>query len=128
MSDTTRRRRRPAPLDRAKEQKAWYWYDWANTAYVTTIATVLFAPYLISVAETGRLRLASPTTTSTARPTCSVLGLDVSAGSLVFYLVTVATILSALVLPIVGAIADRTPRKTTPARAASPGPARRWRR
>ncbi len=36
---------------RKKEQKAWYWYDWANCAYVTTIGTVLFAPYLISVAE-----------------------------------------------------------------------------
>ena len=37
----------------------------------------------------------------------SILGLDISAGSLVFYLVTAATILSALILPIVGAIADR---------------------
>ena len=46
-----RRRRRPgfadlSPLDRAREQKAWYWYDWANSAYVTTIATVMFAPYI----------------------------------------------------------------------------------
>src|SRR3712207_8446676 len=23
------------PLARAREQKAWYWYDWANSAYVT---------------------------------------------------------------------------------------------
>jgi UMF1 family MFS transporter len=37
-------------LSRVPEQKAWYWYDWANSAYVTTIATVLFAPYLITVA------------------------------------------------------------------------------
>jgi MFS-type transporter involved in bile tolerance (Atg22 family) len=34
------------PLARRKEQRAWYWYDWANSAYVTTIGTVLFAPYL----------------------------------------------------------------------------------
>jgi UMF1 family MFS transporter len=40
-----------APLERAREQKAWYWYDWANSAYVTTVGTVLFAPYLTSVAE-----------------------------------------------------------------------------
>ena len=26
------------PLDRAREQKAWYWYDWANSAYYTTVA------------------------------------------------------------------------------------------
>ena len=39
------------PLARSREQRAWYWYDWANSAYVTTIAAVLFAPYLTSVAE-----------------------------------------------------------------------------
>ena len=33
------------------EQRAWYFYDWANSAYITTVATVLFAPYLVSVAE-----------------------------------------------------------------------------
>ncbi|HZK37083.1 MAG TPA: hypothetical protein VFC57_09070, partial [Aeromicrobium sp.] len=33
------------------EQKAWYFYDWANSAYVTTTAAVLFSPYLTSVAE-----------------------------------------------------------------------------
>ena len=26
------------PLDRLREQKAWYWYDWANSAYDTTVA------------------------------------------------------------------------------------------
>ena len=31
---------------RRREQRAWYWYDWANSAYVTTTATVLFGPYL----------------------------------------------------------------------------------
>ena len=36
-----------------------------------------------------------------------VLGIPVSPGSLVFYVVTISTILSALVLPIVGALADR---------------------
>ena len=33
-----------------KEQKAWYWYDWANSAFYTTVLTVLFAPYMIEVA------------------------------------------------------------------------------
>ena len=35
--------------------KREYWgfslYDWANSGYVTTTGTVLFAPYLTSVAE-----------------------------------------------------------------------------
>ena len=39
------------PLEQAREQKAWYWYDWANSAYTTTIGTVFFGPYFISLAE-----------------------------------------------------------------------------
>src|SRR5688572_126097 len=39
------------PLRRSQEQKAWYWYDWANSAYTTTIGTVFFGPYFISLAE-----------------------------------------------------------------------------
>ena len=66
------------PLDQAREQKAWYWYDWANSAYVTTIATVLFAP----VPHRGR-RGAPRSTTG-----ISVLGLSVAPGSLPSYLVT----------------------------------------
>ena len=59
MSDTTAGVADLRPLDRAKEQKAWYWYDWANSAYVTTIAAVLFAPYLTSVAEAAACGKAS---------------------------------------------------------------------
>ena len=99
------------PLARAKEQKAWYWYDWANSAYVTTTAAVLFAPYLTSVATR-----AAGCAVGDDAPDCtkdlSVLGLAVSPESLVFYLVTLATILSALVLPVVGAGADRSAHKT----------------
>jgi UMF1 family MFS transporter len=40
-----------------------------------------------------------------------VLGLDLAAGSLPFYLTSFATIASAFVLPIVGAFVDRSPRK-----------------
>ena len=34
------------PLAQQEEQKAWYWYDWANSAYTTTVGTVFFGPYL----------------------------------------------------------------------------------
>ena len=100
------------PLARAREQRSWYWYDWANSAFVTTTAAVLFAPYLTSVAE--RAACGKPTGDDfTCRVDLTVLGLHVSAGSLVFYLVTASTIISALVLPVVGAIADRSSRKTS---------------
>ena len=28
-----------------KEQRAWYWYDWANSAFVTVIGTFVFSTY-----------------------------------------------------------------------------------
>jgi UMF1 family MFS transporter len=101
---------RPSENERRREQRAWYWYDWANSAYVTTVGTVLFAPYLTSVAETAACG-APGTSAAPCTTDLSVLGLAVSPGSLVFYVVTLATIVSALVLPVVGAAADRSPRK-----------------
>ena len=41
----------------------------------------------------------------------SLLGLHLAAGSLPFYLTSFATIFSAFILPIVGAMVDRSPRK-----------------
>jgi len=101
----------PDGATRQREQRAWYWYDWANSAYVTTTATVLFGPYLTVVAK----RAACPDLPSDA--TCStnlsVLGIPVSPGSLALYTITAATLLSALLLPVVGAVMDRTGRKRT---------------
>ncbi len=88
------------PLTRMKNQKAWYWYDWANSAYVTTIATVLFAPYIINIAERAAVD-----------DRISLLGISVAPGSLPSYLVTFSTILSAFLLPPLGALADRTKNK-----------------
>ncbi|GAB3788945.1 MFS transporter [Nocardioides ungokensis] len=101
-----------SPLARAREQRAWYWYDWANSAYVTTIATVLFAPYLTSVAEKAACGFVTDEDKGLKCTTdLHVLGVAVSPGSLVFYVVTLATIASALLLPVVGAAADRSARK-----------------
>jgi UMF1 family MFS transporter len=101
---------RPVDDSAKREQKAWYWYDWANSAYVTTIATVLFSPYLTSIAEMdacGRIT----DDTFKCEQNLHVLGLAVAPGSLVFYAVTAATVLSALLLPIAGAIADRSAKQ-----------------
>ncbi|MFT4009639.1 MAG: MFS transporter [Nocardioidaceae bacterium] len=100
------------PLIRAKEQKAWYWYDWANSAYVTTTAAVLFAPYLTTVAERS-VGCAVGDDAPDCHRDLHVIGVALSPGSLVFYLVTLATLLSAIVLPIVGAVADRSGRKVS---------------
>ncbi len=101
-----------SPLIRRRRQRAWYWYDWANSGYVTTVGAVLFAPYLTSVAE----RDACGFTTDVERglkctEPLQVLGLSLSPGSLVFYVITLATVVSAFVLPVVGAVADRSSRR-----------------
>jgi UMF1 family MFS transporter len=100
------------PLNRAREQKAWYWYDWANSAYYTTVLSVLFAPYMITVA--GRAAGCGDSPDDTCDKTVSVLGLHLAAGSLPFYLTSFATILSAVILPVVGAMVDRSSRKKWP--------------
>ena len=96
------------PVARRRQQKAWNWYDWANSAYYTTVLSVLFAPYMITVA--GR---AAGCTNPDAGcdKTVSVLGLHLAAGSLPFYLTSFATIASAFLLPVVGAFVDRSARK-----------------
>jgi UMF1 family MFS transporter len=97
---------------RRREQRAWYVYDWANSAYVTTTATVLFAPYLTSVAEKAACHRVG-TDAHPCERNLDVLGVHPSAGSLVFYVVTLATVCSAVLLPVVGALADRSSSKPT---------------
>jgi MFS transporter, UMF1 family len=95
--------REPAPADaRRREQRGWYWYDWANSVFATSVVTVFLGPYLSDVAETaaggedGRLH---------------PLGIPVSPDSLFPYLLSVSALLQIIVLPLVGAVADRTRRK-----------------
>lgn len=98
------------PRARRAEQRAWYFYDWANSAFVTTTATVLFGPYLTVIAEIAACGSAG-TQDDPCRGTLSVLGIPIAAGSLAPYAVTFATLVSAVLLPLVGALADRTARK-----------------
>jgi UMF1 family MFS transporter len=104
----------PGPLAdagrRAAEHRAWYFYDWANSGFVTTTGAVLFGPYLTAIAETAACGQPG-TPEEPCRGTLDVLGIPVAAGSVAPYAVTFATLLSAVLLPIVGAIADRTSRK-----------------
>jgi len=95
-------------LDRARQQKAWNWYDWANSAFFTTVLSVMFAPYMITVA--GRAAGCADAD-ETCKRTVEILGLHLAAGSLPSYLTSFATIFSALLLPIVGAFVDRSSHK-----------------
>jgi UMF1 family MFS transporter len=88
-------------LSTRRERVGWYFYDWANSAFYTTVVTVFLGPYLGSVAEHA------------ADPHGRVypLGIPVAAGSLFAYTVSLSVLLQVFVLPIVGAVADRTSRK-----------------
>jgi UMF1 family MFS transporter len=95
--------------DLRREQRAWYVYDWANSGYLTTSATVLFGPYLTVVAK--RAACPGQDTDLACHTDLSVLGIPVNPGSLALYAITAATLLSAVLLPVVGAFADRSGRK-----------------
>ncbi|MGI9064087.1 MAG: MFS transporter [Pseudonocardiaceae bacterium] len=103
---------------RLAEQRGWYWYDWANSVFQTSIVTVFLSLYLTDVAvNAARLDvvrngpLPCPDGNSLLRCDVSMLGLTFPAGSAWGYLVSIATVVQALVLPITGAIADRTQNK-----------------
>ncbi|MFT4295781.1 MAG: MFS transporter [Micropruina sp.] len=90
-----------------RQQRAWYWYDWANSAYVTTTATVILGPYLTSLATNAACpELAEGAVCSTP---VSLLGFGVLPGAVHPFLVTISTILTTLALLLVGVIADRSP-------------------
>lgn len=89
------------------EQRSWYWYDWANSAYITTTATVIIGPYLTSLANNA----ACPGLPDgqTCQNPVMLLGLfPVLPGALAPFLATLSTIVSAILLLFVGAAADRS--------------------
>lgn len=85
---------------RRRTQLGWYFYDWANSVFSTTVITVFLGPYLTSVAEAAADR------DGFVHP----LGIPVRAGSVFPYAVSLSVLLSVLVMPLVGAVADRSGR------------------
>ena len=110
MTDTTTR---AAPgYGTRQERVGWYFYDFANSAFPTTVLTVFLGPYLTSVAE----RAAGCTGPADLDDGCRgfllhPLGIPVAPGALFSYVVSVSVLLTVFVLPVVGAIADRSARK-----------------
>lgn len=90
-----------APDNSKREQRAWYLYDWANSAFATTVLTVLLGPYL------GALANAAAGPDGFVRP----FGIPVFADSFFPYAISISVACQALVLPVVGAIADYGRRK-----------------
>lgn len=87
--------------ERRREQRGWYFYDWACSVYSTSVLTVFLGPYLTSVAEDA----------ADADGFVHPLGIPVRAGSFFAYSVSLSVIVAVLLMPLVGAAADRTGRK-----------------
>ena len=81
-----------------KEIFGWAMYDWANSAFSTTIGTVFLAPYVGELAKESAKAFAD----GRAR----LLGWDVAPYSFMGYCVSISVFLQVLFLPILGAIAD----------------------
>ncbi len=87
--------------ERRREQRGWYFYDWANSVFSTSVLTVFLGPYLTGIAKAA----------ADAEGFVHPLGIPVRAGSFFAYAVSASVLLSVLVMPLAGAIADRTGRK-----------------
>ncbi|MDX8055040.1 MFS transporter [Lentzea sp. BCCO 10_0798] len=103
---------------RKKEQRGWVWYDVANSVFPTSVITVFLSLYLTSIATNAAkadsaLNGANPCANDNAFDRCDVtiLGLQFPSGSLWGYLLSIATVVQVIVLPVMGAIADRTQNK-----------------
>ena len=81
-----------------REIFGWAMYDWANSAFSTTVGTVFLGPYVASLARAA----AETAGTSTA----SFLGIPVAPDSFLPYCVSFSVGMQVLFLPILGAIAD----------------------
>ncbi|MEU8437233.1 MFS transporter [Streptomyces sp. NPDC029216] len=93
--------RPPSAAERLREQRGWYFYDFACSVYSSTVLTVFIGPYLQSMAEAAE----------DARGYVHPLGIPVRSGSFFPYAVSISVIVAVLAMPLVGAAADRTGRK-----------------
>ncbi|MGH3760113.1 MFS transporter [Actinophytocola sp.] len=108
--------------DRRREQRGWVWYDWANSVFPTSVVTVFGSQYLVAVAaeaakaDPGR-NGSNPCIGSDGQGSnlvnCQIdaFGLTFQAGSLWGYLLALTALLQLLIVPVIGAIADRTQHK-----------------
>lgn len=90
----------PSTSDR-RERVGWYFYDWANSAFSTTVVTVFLGPYLTSITRAA----------ADANEMVYPLGIPVAAGAFFPYMVSLSVLLQVIFLPILGAISDFSQRK-----------------
>ncbi len=91
------------PINDKREIFGWAMYDWANSAFSTTVGTVFLGPYLASLAANA----AKAYPDGMAR----FFGIPVAPDSFLPYAVSFSVGMQVLFLPILGAIADYSHRR-----------------
>lgn len=81
-----------------REITGWMMYDWANSAFSTTVVTALLGPYIQALAESAEEPL-------------RLFGTAIEPGAIYPAAVSLSVILQVLFLPLLGAIADYTSLK-----------------
>ena len=92
-------------MNNRRERVGWYIYDWANSAFYTTVVTVFLGPYL-----TGIVRAAAESL-GEGNAFVYPFGIRIFYGSFFPYVVALSVGLQMVFLPILGAIADYSNRK-----------------
>ena len=84
-----------------REQRGWYFYDFANSAFASTVLTLFLGPYLTALAKAA------------AGPDGYVhpFGLAIEPRSVWSFCISLSVISQVLTLPLVGAIADHGRKK-----------------
>jgi MFS transporter, UMF1 family len=87
------------PKNDRKEIFGWMLYDWANSAFYTTVVAVLVGPYLIALAEkaVGKDGIV-----------LDLFFFNVTPGGLPAFCIALSVISMVIILPILGAVADYT--------------------
>ncbi|MEO8029082.1 MAG: MFS transporter, partial [Bryobacteraceae bacterium] len=84
-----------------KEQWGWYMYDWANSAFYTTVVTLFLGPYLTSLAKSA----------ADANGSIFPFGIQIDHRSFWGYVVGISVFTQVIFLPLIGALADFSHRK-----------------
>lgn len=87
-------------MSNKREVFGWAMYDWANSAFSTTVGTTFLNSYLIALAMADG-------------GVVNILGLQIEASSFFPYCVSFSVLLQVLFLPILGSLADYSNLKKT---------------
>lgn len=86
------------PINDKREIFGWAMYDWANSAFSTTVGTVFLGPYVAS--------LAGEAAKSAGDGMARLAGIPIAPDSFFPYCISISVLLQVLFLPVLGAIAD----------------------